>query len=190
MSDDGNQQLEQLEQLDDETLMDRYCAGDIDAFDVLFQRYTPRLVRFLTNMVGPAQASDIAQITFIKVHENRHRYRLGSSVPSWVFTIARNTALDHIRSAPRRREVFGIETEHAADTPSRDKLRDEQVRAAISKLPDDQQQVIMLHWFGELTFEEVGKVVGATGAAVRVRAHRAYKKLRVTLEGLKQEVSS
>ena len=171
----------------DELLMDRYCAGDQQAFDELFKRYTPRLVRFLTNMVGNAQAVDIAQVTFLKVHQNRHRYRAGATVASWVFTIARNTALDHLRSAPKRREVYGIETEHAADTPKLDRLRDDQVRLAIGKLPDDQQHVSLLHWYAGLTFEEVAKVVGASGAAVRVRAHRAYTKLRGTLSNLKEE---
>ena len=171
----------------DEELMDRYCAGDTAAFDDLFERYTRRLVRFLTNMVGPAQAVDVAQVTFLKLHQNRHRYRVGANFAAWIFTIARNTALDHLRSAPKRREVYGIETEFAADSPSRDRLRDDQVRAAIGKLNDDQQQVILLHWYGGLTFEEVAKVVGASSAAVRVRAHRAYEKLRGTLGALKEE---
>jgi len=178
---------EQGDDVTDEELMDRYCAGDTAAFDALFERYTRRLVRFLTNMVGPAQALDVAQVTFMKVHSNRHRYRAGANFAAWIFTIARNTALDHLRSAPKRREVFGIETEFAADTPSRDRLRDDRVREAIAKLNEDQQQVILLHWYGGLTFEEVAKVVGASGAAVRVRAHRAYEKLRGTLAGLKEE---
>jgi RNA polymerase sigma-70 factor (ECF subfamily) len=180
---------EQLADLDlpDEVLMDRYCAGDTAAYEALFTRYTPRLVRFLTNMVGPAQAVDLAQITFMKIHQNRHRYRSGSSVPAWFFTIARNSALDYLRSAPKRREVYGIEKEEADDRPSRDLLRDERVRAAIDKLPDSQKEVVLLHWYSGLTFEEVGRSVGATGAAVRVRAHRAYEKLRATLRSLYEE---
>lgn len=170
--------------------MDRYCAGDPAAFDLLFGRFSRRLVRFLTNMVGPTQAKDITQLTFLKVHENRHRYRVGASAASWIFTIARNSALDYLRSAPKRREVYGGDSEPAAESVLRDRLRDEQVRAAIAALPDDQRQVILLHWYGGLTFEEVGGVVGATGAAVRVRAHRAYQKLRVSLGELHKEVAS
>lgn len=170
--------------------MDRYCAGDVAAFDALFVRYSRRLVRFLASMVGPAQASDLAQLTFLKVHENRHRYRAGGSLAAWLFTIARNSALDHLRSAPRRREVFGTDVEPAAEAPRRDRLRDDRVRAAIAALPDDQRNVVMLHWYGGLTFDEVGRVVGASGPAVRVRAHRAYGKLRAALGPLKQEVVS
>lgn len=170
--------------------MDRYCAGDRAAFEQLFERFSRRLVRFLTGMVGPTQAKDIAQITFLKVHENRHRYRVGASAASWIFTIARNSALDFLRSAPKRREVYGGDSEPAAESVARDRLRDELVKAAIAKLPDDQRQVILLHWYGGLTFEEVGLVVGATGAAVRVRAHRGYEKLRGSLGDLKKELVS
>lgn len=179
-----------LAALSDEELMDRYCAGDRAAFEQLFERYSRRLVRFLTGMVGPTQAKDVAQVTFLKVHENRHRYRVGASAASWIFTIARNSALDFLRSAPKRREVYGDERETPAETVVRDRLRDERVQSAIHGLPDDQRQVILLHWYGGLTFEEVGQVVGATGAAVRVRAHRAYQKLRANLGDLKQELVS
>lgn len=177
-----------LADLSDEDLMDRYCAGDINAFNLLFQRFTPRIVRFLTNMVGPTHAKDITQVTFLKIHENRHRYRAGANAAAWFFAIARNSALDYLRSAPKRREVFGLEIDPGKDGPKRDLFRDEQIRIAIQKLSKDQQQVILLHWYGELTFDEVSKVVGASSAAVRVRAHRAYEKLRDTLKILGVEM--
>lgn len=173
-----------LVDLSDEDLMDRYCAGDVAAFNHLFKRFTPRIVRFLTNMVGPTHAKDITQVTFLKIHENRHRYRAGAHVPAWFFAIARNSALDYLRSAPKRREVYGTEIDPGKDGPNRDLFRDAQIREAIGKLSKDQQQVIMLHWYGEMTFDEVGQAVGATSSAVRVRAHRAYEKLRNSLAAL------
>lgn len=175
--------------LSDEELMDRYCAGDGEAFDRLFERYKERIVRFLARMVGPAHAVDLAQVTFMKLHENRDRYRVGGSFSGWLYTIARNTALDHLRSATSRREVLA-ETEAVAEGPLRDRLQDDRVRKAIERLPKDQRQVVLLHWYGGLTFEEVGSVVGASGTAVRVRAHRAYEKLRAALAGLKEEIAS
>lgn len=170
--------------------MDRYCAGDVRAFDGLFARYTARLVRFLTPMVGAAQAKDTAQIAFLKLHESRHRYRAGAPFAPWIFTIARHTALDHLRSAPRRREVGGVEIEPEAEPLVRDHARDDRVKRALDTLPDGERQVILLHWFGGLTFDEVAVVVGAKGPAVRVRAHRAYEKLRAMLADLKSEVAA
>jgi|GEM_PF-987450 len=174
----------------DESLMDAYCAGDIQAFNQLFTRFTDRLVRFLTSMVGREKAKDLTQLTFMKIHENRHRYQSGKSVAAWFFAIARNNALDYVRSAPKRREVFGLEVEQGKDAPSFDRLRDAQVRDALAKLTEDQQKVIQLHWFADLTFDEVAQAVGASPAAVRVRAHRGYEKLRGLLAELHAEVTS
>ncbi len=164
--------------------MDRYTAGDVAAFDALFRRFAPRLVRFLGPYVGPTHAHDVAQTAFLKVHENRHRYRAGAPVSSWIFTIAKNTALDFLRSAPRRREVGGVIADVPQEPVARDLWQDRQVRAAVEALPEDQREVVLLHWFGGLGLDEVARVVGATHGAVRVRAHRAYEKLRGALPDL------
>ncbi len=164
----------------DEELMDRYCAGDGGAFDALFRRYSARLLRFTRPIVGAAQAPDVVQVTFLKLHESRHRYRTGSRLSSWLFTIARNTALDHVRSAPVRKEVHK-DADAPADAVSRDPLAVERVRRAVGDLPADQRDVVLLHWFADLGFDEIAQVLKASSVAVRARAHRAYEKLRVTL---------
>lgn len=168
----------------DEELMDRYCGGDAGAFDELFRRFAPRLLRFARPMVGAAQAHDVVQMTFLKMHENRHRYRNGAKVSSWLFTIARNTALDHVRSAPARREVGDDDKVHTAEARAftRDVLANDVVRRAILDLPEEQRDVVLLHWFADLTFEEIAVIVKASSVAVRTRAHRAYEKLRAVLE--------
>jgi RNA polymerase sigma-70 factor (ECF subfamily) len=166
----------------DEELMDRYCAGDPAAFDEMFRRFAPRLVRFLRPMVGLTHAHDVAQVALLKMHENRHRYRVGARVASWLFTIARNTALDHIKSAPSRREVSDDKADAPTEHVQADVLKEQRVRGAVASLPDDQRDVILLHWFGGLTFAEVAGVVGASNAAVRLRAFRAYETLRGSLQ--------
>lgn len=175
----------------DEVLMDRYCAGDAMAFTALFRRYHRRLVRFVTPYVGPSQAEDCAQQAFMKVHVSRSSFRVGAKVAPWFFTIARNQALDHLRSAPRRREVNDGD-DHASrvgvDALGRDPGLDAGVRTALSALPPDQRDVVTLHWLGGLTFPEVAVVVGASHEAVRARAHRAYGALRQELGPLAAEL--
>src|SRR5436190_2231919 len=168
------------EAVSDEELMDRYCAGDSRAFDELFKRYASRLLRFTRPIVGPAQAPDVVQITFLKLHESRSRYRTGARLSSWLFTIARNTALDHIRSATVRREK-NVEADAAADDVRRDPLAVDRVRKAVAELPADQRDVVLLHWFADLGFDEIGEMLKASSVAVRARAHRAYEKLRGVL---------
>lgn len=161
--------------------MDRYCAGDARAFDELFRRFAPRLLRFARPLVGAAHAPDVVQLTFLKLHENRSKYRVGAKVSSWLFTIARNTGLDHVRAAPQKREVR-VEADAPAPNKARDTLALDRVRAAVNDLPEEQREVVLLHWFGDLAFEEVASTLGLTAVAVRARAHRAYEKLRVTLK--------
>jgi RNA polymerase sigma-70 factor (ECF subfamily) len=169
-----------LSALADEELMDRYCAGQRRAFDELFRRYSPRLLRFARTFVGPSHASDVVQVTFLKLHENRHRYKSGARVSAWLFTIARNTALDHVRSAPQRREVH-VEADAPAEERARDRLAVDRVRKAVHELPPDQRDVVLLHWFAELGFDEIAAILKASSIAVRARAHRAYEKLRAVL---------
>lgn len=182
----------------DEELMDRYCAGDTLAFSELFRRFAPRLLRFARTFVGVTHAQDVVQQTFLKVHENRHRYRAGAKVSSWLFTIARNTALDHVRAAPQRREVRVDVTADAeananandrqtapaqagAATSARDLFEVDRVRRALHELPVDLRDVVVLHWFGDLGFDEIAVIVKASSVAVRSRAHRGYEKLRAIL---------
>lgn len=179
---DGNVQAKAAAAGDvsDEALMDRYCAGDARAFEELFKRYAARLLRFTRPIVGAAQAPDVVQITFLKLHEARAKYRSGAKLSSWLFTIARNTALDHVRSAPARREVH-VDADAPADARTRDTLAIDKVRKAVGELPEDQRDVVLLHWFADLGFDEVAQVLRASSVAVRARAHRAYEKLRVSL---------
>src|SRR5688572_15166435 len=138
-----------LAALSDEDLMDRYCAGDTRAFNELFRRFTPRLLRFTRPLVGTAHAPDIVQQTFLKLHENRHRYRSGARLSAWVFTIARNLGLDHVRSAPVRREQ-GVDP-GTVDAPAELRIRDplavDRVRKAVAELPEEQRHVVLLPWF-------------------------------------------
>lgn len=176
----------------DELLMDRYCAGDTAAFTSLFRRYGRRVVRFLTPYVGPTHAEDCAQQAFLKVHQSRSRFRVGARVAPWLFAIARNVALDHLRSAPHRREhADGDEHATAVAVPAHeaDPRLNNAVRAALLALPDDQRDVVTLHWLGGLSFPEVGVVVGASHEAVRARATRAYEALRQHLGELARELT-
>lgn len=176
--------------LSDEELMDQYTAGNSAAFNELFRRFVPRLTRFLTPIVGESSAPDLVQLTFLKLHENRHRYRVGAKVSTWVFTIAKNAAYDVLRSAPRRREVFDEDAGKNVpqDAPMRDLWRDARLRAALDQLPQEQRDVLVLYWFGDLSFDEVASVIGITSPAARARAYRAYETLRQQLKGFHLEL--
>ncbi len=170
----------------DEELMRKYVGGDSDAFRLLFERYGPILLRLTRRHLRDEElAREIVQQTFFQLHRARHDFRQDSRLRPWVLTIAMNLVREHWRRKKRRKMSELDETRHAAPEPVRSPMetsqRAAQLREAMSKLPESQRVVVELHWFQERPFAEVAEIVGSTEGAVRVRAHRAYKKLEAWL---------
>jgi RNA polymerase sigma-70 factor (ECF subfamily) len=176
-------------EITDEELMLRYTRGDDAAFRALFQRYAAALLRMVTRNVGrPADAQDIVQQTFLQLHRARGDFRPGMRLRPWIMTIALNLGRDLLRRRGRRPESPAEEALLAAvapEPPEAAARESEQaaarVRAALGSLPREQREVIELHWFEELPFNEIANIVGASCGAVRVRAHRGYVTLRRSL---------
>jgi RNA polymerase sigma factor (sigma-70 family) len=171
----------------DEELMAAYVAGDRAAFRALFERYGSPLHRMVLRRLGSeADARDVVQQTMLQMHRARNDFRAGSRLRPWLFTIAMNLVRGYYRTAGRRREQSLDDRAPdlqatSAEQPEDARLSDEaqqRVRAALASLPEAQRIVIELHWWGECPYEEVAQIVGASVAAVRVRAHRGYEQLR------------
>jgi RNA polymerase sigma-70 factor (ECF subfamily) len=129
-----------------------------------------------------ADVQDLVQQTFLQVHRARRDFRAGMRLRPWLVTIALNLARDHLRRRGRRPETALEDApEPVAPAPPEDDGTARLVREALAALPQDQRQVIELHWFDGLSFPEIATVVGARAGAVRVRAHRGYVALRRTL---------
>ena len=173
--------------LDDETLMARYVRGDTAAFTALFDRYAPRLDRAVRRQVrSPEDAREIVQQTFLQLHRARFDFQEGRALRPWVYTICFNLRREHFRRRRRRPEA-PLELDGRCDPRAEplDLLAAEralEVRRAVSRLPAGQREVIELHWFEEMPFQEIGEVLGASTTAVKVRAHRGYERLRRTLQ--------
>jgi len=172
----------------DEELMLAYVEGDRAAFRVLFERFGPRIHRMVRRHVpSDDDARDLVQQTFLKLHGARHDFRTDAMLRPWLLTIAMNLLRERWRSAKRRKSVPVDDVELASDSrtsePLETRLRRERVIAAVAVLPEAQREVIELHWFQELPFAEVAMIVGANEGAVRVRAHRAYERLKLSLGG-------
>jgi len=167
--------------------MAAYVEGDAKAFRTLFDRYAPLLQRvFLRRMRTPELARDLVQQTFLQLHRARNDFRPDALVRPWLMTIAMNLFREHYRRSARRPEalfdpVGTLEPRESAHGQERSDLRRD-LAAALEKLPEDQREVVMLHWFDGLSFPEIAEMLGATSGAVRVRAHRAYATLREYLE--------
>lgn len=174
----------------DEDLMSAYVAGDARAFERLFARLAPRVHGFfLRSFRDAAVADDLLQVTFMKVHRARESYRAGLKLAPWVFTVAARVRLDELRRRLRLPEdadeeaLARADAEAVRDPPADGDLQD-QVRAALSRLPESQRAVIHLHRYEGMTFAEIAQVLGTTPGAVKLRAFRGYETLRKELAGV------
>ncbi len=173
----------------DEDLVRAWIGGDEAAFRALYERYAPQLTRIMRRTVSREQdIQDIVQQTFLNVHRARKDFDLKRRFRPWIMTIALNVKREHFRRKQRRPEhempEYDLPDQGDGDTAhSRlERMAEaEAVRAALATLSEGQRTVIELHWFGENSFAEVAEIVGANVSAVKVRAHRGYKQLRMLL---------
>lgn len=169
----------------DETLMREYCSGNSAALGELFDRYAPRVEALVRRSTGDTTlARDITQTTFLSVARGRSRYPDNCQFRPWLFTIAMNALRDHLRR--RKREVLlpgdavlpreGSHIDQHPDAGLRRVLSE-----ALTVLPLEQRQVVVLHQLEEFSFAEIAEIVGCSRSAAKVRAHRGYQKLRSLL---------
>ena len=170
--------------------MDRYACGDTSAFAILHRALYPRVHAYLVRMRGSQHvADDLVQETFLRMHRARSTFAPGASVVPWMYTIARNVLFDHARSARVRRTEdldadqipepadTGADTESAAVAGEAART----VERVLAKLPASQRDAFVLLRYEGLSVNDAAQVLGATPAAVKLRAFRAYEALRAAL---------
>jgi RNA polymerase sigma-70 factor (ECF subfamily) len=182
--------------LTDEELMAAYGAGDRRSFAALFRRWAPRLHGFFLRALGePAAAEDLLQVTFLNVHRARRTFTPLLPLRGWLFSIAAHALHDELRRRRRTPLAREAEQETVADlliadqesSSAESRQRARTVRAALERLPESQRAVLYLHRFEQMSFAEIAQVLGTSEGAVKLRAFRAYQRLRSELLPLLQE---
>ncbi len=164
-------------------LLERFAAGDLEAFESLFRQYQGEVYRWIMRIVrNSATAEDLTVETFWRMYRAHAQFDLakGNCGP-WLRRIATNTALDHLRRS--RREV-PLPDDLAATTPQPPgeqlELRRE-IRNAIDKLSPRLRAVILLALVEEQPYERIAQALGISENAVRVRVFRGVRILRKSL---------
>lgn len=169
----------------DEALMRTYTAtGDRQAFRTLFDRHAGRLLAFFHRGMGDrVLAQDLVQTTFLHVHRARRDYDPARPFKPWLYTIAANVRREHWRRRKRKPEDALEPGREGSVAPDVTTATDRLVRRAVDALPDNQREVVLLRWYGGLTFPEIATTLGIQPTAAKVRGHRALKRLRMLLDG-------
>jgi RNA polymerase sigma-70 factor (ECF subfamily) len=170
----------------DEALLAAHLAGDVAAFETLFRRWQPPLRRHLTRMLDdPATADDLVVETFLRLHRHRQRWRPGTPVRPWLFTIARNLARNRLRT----QRLWGwlpLATAREDSQPppvARDEIR-RRVAEAFATLPEAQREACSLRLAGELSLDEIAHVTGVPIGTVKSRLFHGLRRLRALLADL------
>ncbi len=191
-----------LTNLTDEQLVELAVSKDSDAFGEIVKRWERKIFALCFGMLGREDdARDAAQETFIAAYRNLANFRGEAQVSSWLHRIAVNQCLTTKRRAKTRSEDFldgesneeervFIASEH--NSPSRSTERSETliiVHQAVSSLPLDLRQVIVMKEFEDMTFQEISETLELPLSTVKSRLYTALKQLRMKLERTPLEIA-
>lgn len=190
-----------VRELTDEQIVKLAVGENPDAFGEIVKRWERKIFALCFGMLSREdEAKDAAQETFIAAYKNLARFRGEAKVSSWLHRIAVNQCLTRKRREKTRSESFFDGSESAEEkvftapsrlSPSRIAEQDERMRAvrqAVSALPEDLRQVVVMKEFEEMTFQEISDTIDLPLSTVKSRLYTALKQLRMKLEKSRLEV--
>ena len=173
--------------------------GNKLAFEELMRHYYPRILNFIYRFVGhQSTAEDLAQEVFMRVYNSAPRYRPKSRFQTWIYTIAKNVALNDLRRSRRLtysrdepadgddqlfyRDMDGL-GQDAPDEKMIQKEKAARIRTAISELPENQRAAIILRRYEEFSYAEIAATLNVSDKAVKSLLSRAMQNLKKRLTG-------
>ena len=182
----------------DVALMLRVKEGDEAAFQELFDKFSPKVLRYARRLVGSeARAEEVTQDVFVQVFRFRLRYRPDARFGTWLYTIATNLCLNELRRPERRLRVDLWERRDHEPDREPPPLRDPDavdpeagaasrelaraVEAAIAELPPKQRAALLLSRLDGLAYRDVAEAMGCSEGAVKALLFRATHALKARL---------
>lgn len=172
---------------DDQELLAAYKNGDTEAFGILYDRYAKKIYTFIYyKTFDTATAEDLVSSTFFKALNKVHTLDLSrGSFSTWIYSIARNTVIDHYRSrsfsAKDSEDVFALaeETSFTDSLDARQSLK--AVEAYLATLSATQREIVTLRIWEDRSYKEIAEIVGGTENSVKMSFSRTIRKLREDL---------
>jgi len=166
-------------------------SGLEGSFEELVRRYQRPISAYVYRMVGNYDSAlDLTQEIFIKVYNSLRRYRSEFKFSTWIYKIAHNSAVDHLRRINTREQslISGPEGDHfelpiesTRPTPEQESERKErriEIETVVRKLPATYRELVILRHSQDLTYEEIVEVTGLPLGTVKNRLFRAREMMR------------
>jgi RNA polymerase sigma-70 factor (ECF subfamily) len=163
-----------------DTLEFRLASGEAGALGECYRLHAPAIRSYLRKLVPSQDVDDVVQVVFTEVWRFRHRFDPARSLSAWLFGIAHNRAVDHLRV----RTPVTVPLEAVAEPAGPDGRADgdlladrDQLRRALDALPDVQRQAIELAYYGDLTQREIADRLRVPLGTVKARTARGLHRL-------------
>jgi len=190
----------QLEARDPDVRLMLQVRDDVPgAFEVLVGRYQNRLIGVLAHLVGqPDEAEDLTQDVFLRIYRARKGYKPKAKFSTWLFTVANNLAMNHLRDKGRNLTIApggesnanglgplanrALDRDGTASAQMRKAELSDVVREALDVLGEDQKLAVLLNKFEDMSYADIAEVMGRSEPAIKSLLARARTHLREQLE--------
>jgi RNA polymerase sigma-70 factor (ECF subfamily) len=174
---------------DDSALMLRYRDGDVTAFETLYRRHKDPVYRYLLRLSGHNEtAEDVFQEVWGKIVKARASYRPTAKFTTFLYRVAHNCFIDHVRRNKRHAGSTHMEPElhqdpgETLEAATERSLARERLEAALGDLPEEQRDAFLLYEEGGLSVDQIAAVTGCNRETAKSRLRYAVRKLRVAID--------
>ncbi|MEK7598163.1 MAG: RNA polymerase sigma factor [Patescibacteria group bacterium] len=179
---------------EDNSLIGLIRSGHPEIYDEIVSRYQRKLFSYVYRLVGnKEETEDILQNVFVKAYRNIKTFDIERKFSSWIYRIAHNEAINFLKKRNKKKFISWedivaskdkMETKSDERSPIDIWIRKEsaiEVSRAMEKMPEKYRKVLMLRYFSEKSYEEIGKTIGSPVNTVGTLINRAKKKLMAVI---------
>jgi len=177
-----------LRAVEDTDLIRKARQGDVEAYNLLISRWEKRVYNYLLRIAGDREeALDLSQDVFLKAYQNLRKLDDPARFAPWLFRIAHNEAFSAFRRRRPDRDggVSEFTADEAASGPVFPIEHSIAVKAALSKLPEEQREAVILKIYQGFKFEEMAEILSCPVSTVKSRLYAALDVLKLQLAPLK-----
>ena len=174
---------------EDSALMLRYRDGDVAAFELLYKRHNDAVYRYLMRKCGHRDtAEDVFQEVWGKIIKARETYRPTAKFTTFLYRVAHNCFIDHIRRNKRHTQNVAIEPDTQPDPGDLPEMETERslarrrLQVALQQLPDEQRDVFLLREEAGLNLDQIAAITGTNRETAKSRLRYAVNKLRAAID--------
>lgn len=189
-----------MDKKEDQYYIEAVRNGNVQAFSFLVEKYQKLIYTLALKLLKrPEDAEEMAQDTFIKAYQKLDSYEGKSKFSTWLYSITYNACISELRK--RRIEFKSLEDQRITEQDEmkmhdyyRETKKEDQekyLNLALGKLPEDDQVLVTLYYYENQSMDEISEITGLTVSNIKVKIHRARKKMYSLLhEMLNEEIYS